>query len=63
MNRKNLHLVTGILTGIVFISALLDSDAGTLFGSIWLFRGAFLLISVASLLSYFKIKKSEKDVQ
>lgn len=59
MNKKNLLLVSGILTSIVFISSLLDAEPGSLFGSIWLFRLGWLIMSVSSLGSYYNIKKAE----
>ena len=61
MNKKNLYLLAGILTGIVFVSSLLDAEAGTLLGSIWLFRLGWLAMSVSSIMSYMKVKKSEKE--
>lgn len=61
MNKKNLFLISGILTGIVFISSLFDSESGTLFGSVWLFRLGWLIMSASSLISYLKMKKSEKE--
>lgn len=60
MNKKNLYLIAGILTGIVFISSLLDSEPGSLFGSIWLFRLGWLVMTISSFMSYRKIKESEK---
>ena len=61
MNKKNLFLISGILTGIVFVSSLFDSESGSLFGSVWLFRLGFLLLTISSLYSYYSIKKSEKE--
>lgn len=58
-NKKILFLLAGILTGIVFISSLLDSEPGSLIGSIWLFRIGWLVMSFSSFLSYYNIKKSE----
>ena len=60
MNKKNLYLAAGILTGIVFISSLLDSESSTLFGSIWLYRLGWLIMSISSFMSYNKIKTPEK---
>ncbi len=57
MNKKNLCLISGILTLIVFISSLLDSESGSLFGSIWLFRLGWLIMSILSFMSYYRIKK------
>ena len=59
-NKKTLCLISGILTGIVFISSIFDSEPGSLFGSIWLFRLGWLVMTVSSFTSYFNIRKSEK---
>jgi hypothetical protein len=59
--KKNLCLIAGILTGIVFISSLLDSEPGSLFGSIWLFRLGWLIMTISSFMTYRNIKKSEKE--
>lgn len=59
--KKNLCLISGILTGIVFISSLLDSEPGSLFGSIWLFRLGFLIMTISSFMTYRNVKKSEKE--
>ena len=60
-NKKTLFLISGILTGIVFISSMLDSEPGSLFGSIWLFRLGWLVMTVSSFTSYYNIIKSEKE--
>ena len=60
-NKKTLFLISGSLTGIVFISSLFDSDSDSLFGSVWLFRLGWLIMTVTSFASYFMIKKSEKE--
>ena len=59
-NKKTLFLIAGTLTGIVFISSLLDSNSGSLFGSVWLFRLGWLIMSISSFFSYYNLKKSEK---
>ncbi len=58
--KKTLSLISGILTGIVFIASIFDSEPGSLFGSIWLFRLGWLIMSASSFLSYYNINKSEK---
>lgn len=63
MNKKHLFLISGILTGIVFISSLLDAESGSLFGSVWLFRLGWLIMSVSSLWNYLKLKKSENKAE
>ena len=60
-NKKTLFLISAVLTGIVFISSIFDSEPGSLFGSIWLFRLGWLIMSASSFLSYYNIKKSEKN--
>lgn len=60
MKKKNLYLIAGILTGTVFISSILDAEPGSLFGSVWLFRLGWLVMTISSFWSYFSIKKSEK---
>jgi len=60
MNKKKLYLIAGILTGIVFISALFDTEPRSLFGSIWLFRLGLLIMTLAAFMSYYKITQSEK---
>ena len=59
-SKKTLFLMSGILTGIVFIGSILDAEPGTLFGSIWLFRLGWLIMAVSSFASYYNLVKSEK---
>ena len=61
MKRKTLFLITGILTLVVLISSLFDSDPGTLFGSVWLFRLGWLIMSITAFINYFKIKNNDKS--
>ena len=61
MTKKNLYLIAGILTGIVFVSSIFDSEPGSLFGSIWLFRLGWLIMTVSSFMSYYRIKQSGKE--
>jgi len=60
-NKKTLFLISGIITGIVFISSILDAQPGSIFGSIWLFRLGWLIMTISSFMSYYNIKKSEKE--
>ena len=60
-NKKTLFLISGILTGIVFIDSIFDSEPTTTFGSPWVFRIGMLLLTTSSLSAYYKIKKSEKE--
>ncbi len=59
-NKKTLFLMSGILTGIVFISSIFDAVPGTLFGSIWFFRMAWLVMSISAFLNYYNLRKTEK---
>jgi len=59
--KKTLSLISGILTGIVFIASIFDSEPGSLFGSIWLFRLGWLVMTVSSFTTYYNIIKSEKE--
>ena len=62
MNKKNLYLFAGILTAIVFVSHLFDSEPKRIFGisaSIWIVRLGWLAMSVSSFGNYFKLKKAE----
>lgn len=61
MTKKNLYLIAGTLTGIVFISSLFDAEPGSLFGSIWLFRLGWLIMTISSFMSYYKIRRFEKN--
>lgn len=61
MNKKTLFLITAILAFIVFISSLVDSEPGTLLGSVWIFRFGWLIMSFAAFMNYNRIKKSEKN--
>ena len=60
MNKKTLFLITAILASIIFVSSLLDSDPGTLLGSVWIFRFGWLIMALAAFLNYNRLKKSEK---
>jgi len=59
-NKKTLFLTSGILTGIIFIGSILDKNPETLFGSVWIFRLGWLLMTITSFISYFKLKKESK---
>ncbi len=61
MNKKNLYLIAGTLSGIVFVSSLLDAEPGAILGSIWLFRLGWLIMTASAFISYFNLKKSEKE--
>lgn len=59
--KKTLFLLSGFLTAIVFISSILDAQPGSIFGSIWLFRLGWLIMTISSFTSYYNIKKSENE--
>jgi hypothetical protein len=63
MLGKNLFLVAGILTLLVFIGYLSEPGPHVLFGysiNIWIVRIAWLLIAITNFASYFKLKKEGK---
>lgn len=60
-SKKTLYLISGILSIIIFIISMLDSEPGTLFGSIWLFRLGWLMLALSSFAAYYYLIKSEKD--
>lgn len=60
MKKKNLFLITAIISTIVFIGFLGEKDPQEFFGfeiNIWIYRIAWLLISIAFYSSYFSFKK------
>lgn len=59
--KKILFLMSGILTGIVFIASIFDAKPGSIFGSIWLFRLGWLIMTISSFWNYFNIRKSENN--
>ncbi len=59
-NKKTLFLISGMLAGIVFISAMIDTEPGSLLGSIWLFRFGWLAMSASAFISYYNLRKTEK---
>ncbi|MEM9917340.1 MAG: hypothetical protein AAF990_04550 [Bacteroidota bacterium] len=60
MNKKNWYLIVGILTGIVFVGSLLESEPGSFLGSIWLFRFEWLIMTASFFMSYYSMRKAEK---
>ncbi len=63
MNNKNLFLIAGILTSLVFIGYLAESEPHKMFGyliNIWIVRAVWLIITVSNFTNYFKLKKAEK---
>lgn len=59
-NKKTLFLMSGILAGIVFISAIVDAEPGALLGSVWLFRLGWFIMSASAFISYYNLRKAEK---
>jgi len=63
MNNKNLFLIVGIITFLVFIGYLSEPGPHSMFGfsiNIWIVRLAWLLIAISNFANYFKLKKAEK---
>lgn len=63
MNNKNLFLIVGILTSLVFIGYLGESEPHSLFGfsiNIWIVRLVWLIVAVSNFANYFKLKKAKK---
>jgi hypothetical protein len=64
MKKKNIFLIAGILSLLVFVGFLSETEAKMLLGfsvSIWFYRIAWLLLTVSFLSTYFKMRKSEKN--
>ncbi|MCF6347672.1 MAG: hypothetical protein L3J20_05145 [Flavobacteriaceae bacterium] len=63
MNNKILFLIAGIITSLVFIGYLAESEPHKMFGysiNIWIVRLAWLIIAISNFANYFKLKKTEK---
>lgn len=63
MNNKNLYLIGGILSTLVFIGYLSESEPHEMFGysiNIWIVRLAWLIIAISNFSNYKKSKDSEK---
>ncbi len=63
MNNKILFLIAGIITSLVFIGYLGESEPHKLFGysiNIWIVRLAWLIITISNFANYFKLKKIKK---
>ena len=63
MNNKNLFLIAGIITFLVFIGYLSEPGPHSMFGysiNIWIVRIAWLLIAISNFANYLKLKKVEK---
>jgi hypothetical protein len=64
MNKKRIFLIAGILALITFIGYLGETEPQRLFGysvSIWVYRIAWLFLTISCFLNYSRLKKSEKD--
>ncbi|MFT6205876.1 MAG: hypothetical protein ACJA1O_003501 [Spirosomataceae bacterium] len=64
MKNKNIFLIVGILALFNFIGFMTETVAPTLFDyeiNIWVYRGAWLFMTVYFLMRYFKMRKSEKE--
>ena len=63
MNNKKLFLIASIITFLVFIGYLTETEPHSMFGysiNIWFVRLAWLIISVINIINYLKLRKSEK---
>lgn len=64
MNKKYVSLITGILALMVFIGFMGETGPKTLFGfsvSIWLYRIAWLFLTITFFSRYYKLKKLEEE--
>ncbi len=62
MRNKNIQLIAGILALAVFISFLGETEPKNFFGislNIWVYRAAWLFISLSFFRNYLKLKKAE----
>jgi len=63
MNKKNLFLIAGILSILVFLGYLAEPGPIELLGAkinIWVIRVAWFLIAASNLVSYNKLKQEGK---
>ena len=63
MNNKTLFLIAGIITSLVFIGYLAETEPHNMFGysiNIWFVRLAWFMIAVLNFINYFKLKKAEQ---
>jgi hypothetical protein len=64
MKSKNIVLVAAILALITFIGFLSETEPQILFGysvDIWIYRIAWLLLTVYFSVRYFNARKAEKE--
>ncbi len=65
MNNKNLYLFGGILSALVFIGYLSESEPHEMFGfaiNIWFIRLAWLIIAISNFANYKKAKIPKKQL-
>lgn len=63
MSRKNLFLIAGIITLLVFVGYLSEPGPHQLLGysiNIWIVRLAWLLITILNFANYVKLKNEGK---
>lgn len=60
--NKNIYLIAGILTLLVFIGYLSESEPHAIFGiniNIWIIRMAWLSMSISNFLNYYRLRKAK----
>jgi len=63
MNQNNLRLFAGILSLLIFIGFLGETGPKDFFGfsiSIWVYRIAWLFLTIFFFMNYFKMRKAGK---
>lgn len=63
MKNKNLSLILGIVSFLVFIGYLSESEPHSIFGlsiNIWIIRLIWLAVALVNISNYIKLKKENK---
>lgn len=66
MNRKRLYLIAAILTSVVFIGYLGETEPQDLFGypvNIWVIRVLWLIMPIVNFAQYFRFRKAEQAAE
>jgi hypothetical protein len=64
MKNKNLYLIVAIISALVFIGYLSETEPKTLLGfavNIWVYRIAWLLITISFFMNYLKMKNIDNQ--